>query len=365
MRAGRRSTIWCSARCSSTAGAPRSTRPSASAAAFSRSASAPAFRCRSTAADKPPVRRRHLRADAAQGAGAGRRARPEQRRGRSRSWMPSGSPSRTTSFDVVVAQYVVTTVPNPEATLDEFARVLKPGGEIVLVSRVGAEAGLAARLRALVRADGAPARLADRIPMGSDMKLGPGDAGHGADRAPPDAAARPFLAHPIRQGCGGRRERETLRGPRRRLKHPCRTTFARPKELVIEVFQGAVTPGGADFAELSHLLSKKRNRKGVESMDGFLQALKTQRWDDHRYYHHSRINQALHLVSAAELRHRLRADVQRPGRGSAAGLAGGDDQPANRPLLLRAQGLRRGEPRHATNTRKRSRSATTCSARSC
>src|SRR5580658_142803 len=46
------------------------------------------------------------------------------------------------SFDVIVAQYVVTTVPNPEATLDEFARVLKSGGEIVLVSRVGAEAGL-------------------------------------------------------------------------------------------------------------------------------------------------------------------------------------------------------------------------------
>lgn len=46
------------------------------------------------------------------------------------------------SFDVVVAQYVITTVPNPEATLDEFSRVLKPGGEIVLVSRVGAEAGV-------------------------------------------------------------------------------------------------------------------------------------------------------------------------------------------------------------------------------
>ena len=30
----------------------------------------------------------------------------------------------------------------------------------------------------------------------------------------------------------------------------------------------------------------------------FLQALKTQRWDDHRYYHHSRINQSLHLLSA-------------------------------------------------------------------
>jgi hypothetical protein len=30
----------------------------------------------------------------------------------------------------------------------------------------------------------------------------------------------------------------------------------------------------------------------------FLQELQMQRWDDHRYYHHSRINQSLHLVSA-------------------------------------------------------------------
>ena len=33
-------------------------------------------------------------------------------------------------------------------------------------------------------------------------------------------------------------------------------------------------------------------------MQSFRQALQTQRWDDHRYYHHSRINQSLHLVSA-------------------------------------------------------------------
>jgi len=31
----------------------------------------------------------------------------------------------------------------------------------------------------------------------------------------------------------------------------------------------------------------------------FLRTLQIQRWDDHRYYHHSRINQSLHLVSAA------------------------------------------------------------------
>ena len=30
----------------------------------------------------------------------------------------------------------------------------------------------------------------------------------------------------------------------------------------------------------------------------FSEALAEQRWDDHRYYHHNRINQALHLVSA-------------------------------------------------------------------
>jgi phosphatidylethanolamine/phosphatidyl-N-methylethanolamine N-methyltransferase len=46
------------------------------------------------------------------------------------------------SFDVVMAQYVVTAVPNPEAALDEFARVLRPGGEMILLSRVSADAGL-------------------------------------------------------------------------------------------------------------------------------------------------------------------------------------------------------------------------------
>jgi phosphatidylethanolamine/phosphatidyl-N-methylethanolamine N-methyltransferase len=45
-------------------------------------------------------------------------------------------------FDVVVAQYVITAVPDPAATLDEFARVTKPGGEIILVNHLGAEAGL-------------------------------------------------------------------------------------------------------------------------------------------------------------------------------------------------------------------------------
>jgi phosphatidylethanolamine/phosphatidyl-N-methylethanolamine N-methyltransferase len=45
------------------------------------------------------------------------------------------------SFDVVVAQFFITAVPNPEGTLDELVRVTKPGGEIVLVNHLGAERG--------------------------------------------------------------------------------------------------------------------------------------------------------------------------------------------------------------------------------
>ena len=33
-------------------------------------------------------------------------------------------------------------------------------------------------------------------------------------------------------------------------------------------------------------------------MASFREELRTQRWDDHRFYHHSRINQSLHLLSA-------------------------------------------------------------------
>jgi phosphatidylethanolamine/phosphatidyl-N-methylethanolamine N-methyltransferase len=46
------------------------------------------------------------------------------------------------SFDVIVAQYVITSVPDPESALDEFARVVRPGGEIIITTRIGAGQGL-------------------------------------------------------------------------------------------------------------------------------------------------------------------------------------------------------------------------------
>src|ERR1700755_1481577 len=62
------------------------------------------------------------------------------------------------SFDVVMAQYVVTAVPNPEVALDEFARVVRPGGELIILTRVSADAGMRRfieqRLQPVVRALG-------------------------------------------------------------------------------------------------------------------------------------------------------------------------------------------------------------------
>ena len=50
------------------------------------------------------------------------------------------------SFDAVIAPFVLTVVPDAHRTLDEMARVVKKGGEIVLVNHIGAERGLMATL---------------------------------------------------------------------------------------------------------------------------------------------------------------------------------------------------------------------------
>ena len=193
MRAGRRSTIWCSARCSMRG------RRAAIAAAERHAAiggrilevgvgtgiSLPDY-----ARAQPTRRRRSVRADAAQGARARRRARLAQCRsaggdGCRRSWRWPDQ-----SFDVVVAQYVITAVPDPEATLDEFARVIRPGGEIMLVNHIGAESGPRAAVRAMLRAAGAPARLAAGIPLRPPGLLGRAPRRRARDRTPADAAAR-------------------------------------------------------------------------------------------------------------------------------------------------------------------------------
>jgi len=53
---------------------------------------------------------------------------------------------RDASFDCVVLQFVITLTADPERVLSECARVVRPGGEIVLVNHFYSEKGLAAAI---------------------------------------------------------------------------------------------------------------------------------------------------------------------------------------------------------------------------
>jgi phosphatidylethanolamine/phosphatidyl-N-methylethanolamine N-methyltransferase len=50
------------------------------------------------------------------------------------------------SFDMAVAMYLITVVPDPEAVLAEMARLVKPGGDIILVNHFVAEDGVRAKI---------------------------------------------------------------------------------------------------------------------------------------------------------------------------------------------------------------------------
>jgi ubiquinone/menaquinone biosynthesis C-methylase UbiE len=54
------------------------------------------------------------------------------------------------SFDCVVGQFVITLVEEPERVLSECARVLRPGGQIILVNHLYSERGFAAAVERLL-----------------------------------------------------------------------------------------------------------------------------------------------------------------------------------------------------------------------
>ena len=103
------------------------------------------------------------------------------------------------SFDVVVAQYVVTAVPNPGSC----ARRVRPRRAAGRRDRADEprrrRARHAAQDRALAPAGRAAPRLADRVRMGALRALGRPFARRAAGRAATAAAARAFLADPVRQ----------------------------------------------------------------------------------------------------------------------------------------------------------------------
>jgi phosphatidylethanolamine/phosphatidyl-N-methylethanolamine N-methyltransferase len=69
------------------------------------------------------------------------------------------------AFDAVSAQMLITLVPDPEGALDEFKRVVKPGGEIILVNHFGVAEGPVARIEEAV------APLASKVGWSSAFKI--------------------------------------------------------------------------------------------------------------------------------------------------------------------------------------------------
>ena len=70
------------------------------------------------------------------------------------------------SFDAVAIPFVLTLVPDPERALDEALRVLKPGGQIVITTRFGADEGPQAKVEEFL------APIVRRVGWSTSFKLG-------------------------------------------------------------------------------------------------------------------------------------------------------------------------------------------------
>lgn len=69
------------------------------------------------------------------------------------------------TFDCVVAQFVITLVADPERVLSECARVVRPGGRIILVNHLYSERGLAAAVERWFARPARPLGLRPEFPF--------------------------------------------------------------------------------------------------------------------------------------------------------------------------------------------------------
>ena len=93
------------------------------------------------------------------------------------------------SFDCVVGQFVITLVEDPERVLSECARVLRPGGQIILVNHLYSERGLAAAVERLL-AQKARSWACGRNFRSSVSRLGP--QAHGGAELVERRKVKPF-----------------------------------------------------------------------------------------------------------------------------------------------------------------------------
>jgi phosphatidylethanolamine/phosphatidyl-N-methylethanolamine N-methyltransferase len=94
------------------------------------------------------------------------------------------------TFDCVVGQFVITLVEDPERVLGECARVLKPGGQIILVNHLYSERGLAAAIERLLAQKARKLGLRPEFPF---QRLAAWAASHGGAELIDRRAVKPFF----------------------------------------------------------------------------------------------------------------------------------------------------------------------------
>jgi ubiquinone/menaquinone biosynthesis C-methylase UbiE len=93
------------------------------------------------------------------------------------------------SFDCVVGQFVITLVADPERVLSECARVVKPGGQIILVNHLYSERGLAAAVERLLAQKARAVGLRPEFPF---ARLADWAANHGGAELIERRKIKPF-----------------------------------------------------------------------------------------------------------------------------------------------------------------------------
>jgi len=93
------------------------------------------------------------------------------------------------TFDCVVGQFVITLVSNPERVLSECARVVKPGGQIILVNHLYSERGIAAAVERLLAQKAHAVGLRPEFPF---ARLVDWAASHGGAELIERRAVKPF-----------------------------------------------------------------------------------------------------------------------------------------------------------------------------
>ena len=73
-------------------------------------------------------------------------------------------PFRPASFDLVISRHLLWTLPHPEAAIDEWIRVLRPGGRLVVVDGQF-DAGAAAAPQGSARSSAEYAAVGDQLPF--------------------------------------------------------------------------------------------------------------------------------------------------------------------------------------------------------